>query len=276
MTNEASTMVVVARAALEGALRAALPHLPRRIPEDAPDNGAGLLRLAIVQDCVMALAAALDRQRAIAVRFNVLDGDSYADGVKSMWLRRSAVESLATFLAGVPVERVSLLLDEREGITVQETGVLYGPQMARVAPAAEPMDEDRVDAARLLRSRWMRTASTQRACCWMERKPCSIRMRPWRWTLRSSARSRRRLRPGRFLCVFVSGTGLGVHRPIWGSDACLGWSAGSVLLQAPVTGELLYDGPSIPYLEEALLPPVPVGSVGEPRGLRVYEGGEGL
>ena len=96
MTNEASTMVVVARAALEGALRAALPHLPRRIPEDAPDNGAGLLRLAIVQDCVMALAAALDRQRAIAVRFNVLDGDSYADGVKSMWLRRSAVESLTS------------------------------------------------------------------------------------------------------------------------------------------------------------------------------------
>ena len=66
MTDEASTMVVVARAALEGALRAALPHLPRRIPEDAPDNGAGLRRLAIVQDCVLALAAALARQRALA------------------------------------------------------------------------------------------------------------------------------------------------------------------------------------------------------------------
>ena len=145
MTDEASTMVVVARAALEGALRAALPHVARRIPEDAPDNGAGLLRLAVVQDCVMALASAIDRKRAIATRFTVLDGDSYGDGVKSMWLRRSAVEALATFLAGSPVERVSLLLDEREGVTVQETGVLYGPQMARVAPSAEPMDEDRVD-----------------------------------------------------------------------------------------------------------------------------------
>lgn len=139
MTNEASTMVVVARAALEGALRAALPHVARKIPEDAPDNGAGLMRLAVVQDCVMVLASAIDRKRAIAVRFTVLDGDSYGDGVKSMWLRRSAVEALATFLAGSPVERVSLLLDEREGITVQETGVLYGPQMARVAPAAEPV-----------------------------------------------------------------------------------------------------------------------------------------
>lgn len=29
-------------------------------------------------------------------------------------------------------------------------------------------------------------------------------------------------------------------------------------------------------LEEALLPPVPVGSVSEPAGLRVYEGGEDL
>lgn len=48
MTNEASTMVVVARAALEGALRAALPHVARKIPEDAPDNGAGLMRLAVV------------------------------------------------------------------------------------------------------------------------------------------------------------------------------------------------------------------------------------
>ena len=47
MTDEASMMVVVARAALEGALRAALPHVARRIPEDAPDNGAGLLRLAV-------------------------------------------------------------------------------------------------------------------------------------------------------------------------------------------------------------------------------------
>ena len=43
MTNEASTMVVVARAPLEGALRAALPHVARKIPEDAPDNGAGLI-----------------------------------------------------------------------------------------------------------------------------------------------------------------------------------------------------------------------------------------
>lgn len=94
----------------------------------------------------MALASAIDRKRAIATRFTVLDGDSYGDGVKSMWLRRSAVEALATFLAGSPVERVSLLLDEREGVTVQETGVLYGPQMARVAPAAEPMDEARVMA----------------------------------------------------------------------------------------------------------------------------------
>ena len=72
------------------------------------------------------------------------------------------------------------------------------------------------------------------------------------------------------------GDGDGRSSFIWGSDACLGWSAGSVLLQAPVTGELLYDGPSIPYLEAALLPPVPVGRVGEPAGLRVYEGGEGL
>ena len=244
MTDEASTMVVVARAALEGALRAALPHLPRRIPEDAPDNGAGLLRLAIVQDCVMALAAALDRQRAIAVRFNVLDGDSYSDGVKSMWLRRSAVEALATFLAGSPVERVSLLLDEREGITVQETGVLYGPQMARVAPAAEPMDEDRVDAARLLLDGAQAVLYQDAAV----EIPLRVRV----------------------------GDGYGRSSFIWGTDACLGWSAGSVLLQGPVTGELLYDGPSIPYLENALLPPVPVGSVSEPAGLRVYEGGEGL
>lgn len=208
MTDEASTMVVVARAALEGALRAALPHLPRRIPEDAPDNGAGLLRLAIVQDCVMALAAALDRQRAIAVRFNVLDGDSYSDGVKSMWLRRSAVESLATFLAGVPVERVSLLLDEREGITVQRRVSCMGLRW-------------RVSLRRL--SRWMRTASTQRACYWMERKPCSIRMRPWRWTLRSSARSRRRLRPGRFLCGSASAMATGGPRS---SGALMRASAG--------------------------------------------------
>ena len=70
------------------------------------------------------------------------------------------------------------------------------------------------------------------------------------------------------------GDGYGRSSFIWGTDACLGWSAGSVLLQAPVTGELLYDGPSIPYLEEALLPPVLVGSAGLSAGLRVYEGGE--
>lgn len=138
MTDEASTMVVVARAALEGALRAALPHVARRIPEDAPDNGAGLMRLAVVR----------------------------------------------TFAAS--------------------------------------------------------------AAAWQI--PLRVRV----------------------------GDGYGRSSFIWGTDACLGWSAGSVLLQAPVTGELLYDGPSIPYLENALLPPVPMGSVSEPAGLRVYEGGEGL
>lgn len=258
MTDEASTMVVVARAALEGALRAALPHVARRIPEDAPDNGAGLLRLAVVQDCVMVLASAIDRKRAIAVRFTVLDGDSYSDGVKSMWLRRSAVEALATFLAGSPVERVSLLLDEREGITVQETGVLYRPQMARVAPAAEPMDEDRVDAARLLLDGAHGVLYQDAA---VEMDPAVVR------TFAASAAAWQiplRVRVG---------DGYGRSSFIWGTDACLGWSAGSVLLQAPVTGELLYDGPSIPYLEEALLPPVLVGSAGLPAGLRVYEGG---
>ena len=252
MTNEASTMVVVARAALEGALRAALPHVARKIPEDAPDNGAGLMRLAVVQDCVVVLAVAIDRKRAIAVRFNVLDGDSYSDGVKSMWLRRSAVESLATFLAGSPVERVSLLLDEREGITVQETGVLYGPQMAR---------EDRVDAARLLLDGAQAVLYQDAA---VEMDPAVVR------TFAASAAAWQiplRVRVG---------DGYGRSSFIWGTDACLGWSAGSVLLQGPVTGELLYDGPSIPYLENALLPPVPMGSVSEPAGLRVYEGGEGL
>lgn len=261
MTGEASTMVVVARAALEGALRAALPHLPRRIPEDAPDNGAGLLRLAVVQDCVMALAAALDRKRAIATRFSVFDGDAYGDGVTSMWLRRSAVEALATFLAGSPVERVSLLLDEREGVTVQETGVLYGPQMMRVAPAAEPMDEDRVDAARLLLDGAHGVLYQDAA---VEMDPAVVR------TFAASAAAWQiplRVRVG---------DGDGRSSFIWGTDACLGWSAGSVMIQAPVTGELLYDGPSIPYLEAALLPPVPAGSVSEPAGLRVYEGRDDL
>lgn len=261
MTNEASTMVVVARAALEGALRAALPHVARRIPEDAPANGAGLMRLAVVQDCVMALAAALDRKRAIAVRFSIYDGDGGGEDVPSVWLRRSAVESLATFLAGSPVERVSLLLDEREGVTVQETGVLYGPQMARVAPAAEPMDEDRVDAARLLLDGAHGVLYQDAA---VEMEPAVVR------TFAASAAAWQiplRVRVG---------DGFGRSSFIWGSDACLGWSAGSVLFQAPTTGELLYDGPSIHYLEAALLPPVPAGSVGEPAGLRVYEGGEGL
>lgn len=261
MTGEASTMVVVARAALEGALRAALPHLPRRIPEDAPDNGAGLLRLAVVQDCVMALAAALDRKRAITTRFSVFDGDAYGDGVTSMWLRRSAVESLATFLAGSPVDRVSLVLDESEGVTVQETGVLYGPQMARVAPAAEPMDEDRVDAARLLLDGAHAVLYQDAA---VEMDPAVVR------TFAASAGAWQiplRVRVG---------DGDGRSSFIWGTDACLGWSAGSVMIQAPVTGELLYDGPSTPYLEAALLPPVPMGSVSEPAGLRVYEGGDGL
>lgn len=261
MTNEASTMVVVARAALEGALRAALPHVARRIPEDAPDNGAGLLRLSIVRDCVMALAVAIDRKRAIATRFSVLDGDAYGDGVISMWLRRAAVESLATFLAGSPVDRVSLVLDEREGVTVQETGVLYGPQMARVAPAAEPMDEDRVDAARLLLDGAQAVLYQDAA---VEMDPAVVR------TFAASAAAWQiplRVRVG---------DGDGRSSFIWGTDACLGWSAGSVLIQAPTTGELLYDGPSIPYLEAALLPPVPAGTVGEPAGLRVYEGGDGL
>lgn len=40
MTDEASMMVVVARAALEGALRAALPHVARKIPESAPGGHA--------------------------------------------------------------------------------------------------------------------------------------------------------------------------------------------------------------------------------------------
>ena len=261
MTNEASTMVVVSRAALEGALRAALPHVARRIPEEAPDNGAGLLRLAVVQDCVMALAAAIDRKRAIATRFSVFDGDNYGDGVTSMWLRRSAVESLATFLAGSPVDRVSLVLDEREGVTVQETGVLYGPQMARVAPAAEPMDEDRVDAARLLLDGAHGVLYQDAA---VEMDPAVVRT-----FIASAAAWQIPLR------VRV-GDGDGRSSFIWGSDACLGWSAGSVMIQAPVTGELLYDGPSIPYLEAALLPPVPAGTVGEPAGLRVYEGGEDL
>lgn len=261
MTDEASTMVIVARAALEGALRAALPHVARKIPEDAPDNGAGLLRIAVVQDCVMALAAAIDRKRAIATRFSVFDGDAYGDGVTSMWLRRAAVESLATFLAGSPVDRVSLVLDEREGVTVQETGVLYGPQMARVAPAAEPMDEDRVDAARLLLD-GARAVLYQDAAVEME--PAIVR------TFAASAAAWQiplRVRVG---------DGEGRSSFIWGTDACLGWSAGSVMIQAPVTGELLYDGPSIPYLENALLPPVPMGSVSESAGLHVYEGGDGL
>ena len=261
MSVEDSTLVVVSRAALEGALRAALPHVARRIPENAPDNGAGLLRLAVVQDCVMVFAVAIDRKRAIAVRFNVLDGDSYGDGVKSMWLRRSAVESSATFLAGSPVERVSILFDEREGVTVQETGVLYGPQMARVAPAAEPMDEDRVDAARLLLDGAHGDLYQDAA---MEMDPAVVR------TFAASAAAWQiplRVRVG---------DGYGRSSFIWGTDACLGWSAGSVTVQAPVTGEVLYDGPSIPYLEAALLPPVPVRSAGEPAGLRVYEGGEDL
>lgn len=261
MTDEASTMVVVARAALEGAFRAALPHLPRRIPEDAPDNGAGLMRLAVVQDCVMALAVALDRKRAIATRFSVFDGDAYGDGVTSLWMRRAAVESLATFLAGSPVDRVSLVLDEREGVTVQETGVLYGPQMARVAPAAEPMDEDRVDAARLLLDGAQAVLYQDAA---VEMEPAIVR------TFAASAAAWQiplRVRVG---------DGYGRSSFIWGTDACLGWSAGSVMIQSSVTGELLYDGPSIPYLENALLPPVPMGSVSEPAGLRVYEGGEGL
>ena len=261
MTNEASTMVVVARAALEGALRAALPHVARRIPEDAPDNGAGLLRLSIVRDCVMALAVSVDRKRAIAVRFSVYDGDGYGDGVTSMWLRRTAVESLATFLAGSPVERVSLVLDEREGVTVQETGVLYGPQMARVAPAAEPTDENRVDAARLLLDGAHAVLYQDAA---VEMEPSVVRTfaasaAAWQIPLRVRVGHR----GGRSLFI-------------WGTDACLGCSAGSVMIQAPVTGELLYDGPSIPYLEAALLPPVPAGTVGEPAGLRVYEGGDGL
>lgn len=261
MTSEKSTMVVVSRAALEGALRAALPHVARRIPEDAPDNGAGLLRLAVVQDCVMALASSIDRKRAIATRFSVFDGDAYGDGVTSMWLRRAAVESLATFLAGSPVDRVSLVLDEREGVTVQETGVLYGPQMARVAPAAEPMDEDRVDAARLLLDGAHAVLYQDAA---VEMEPTVVR------TFAASAAAWQiplRVRVG---------AGDGRSSFIWGTDACLGWSAGSVLIQAPTTGELLYDGPSIHYLEAALLPPVPAGSVSEPAGLRVYEGGEGL
>ena len=216
MTDEASTMVVVARAALEGALRAALPHVARRIPEDAPDNGAGLMRLAVVQDCVMVLAVAIDRKRAIAVRFTVLDGDSYGDGVKSMWLRRSAVEALATFLAGSPVERVSLLLDEREGITVQETGVLYGPQMARVAPAAEPMDEDRVDAARLLLDGAHGVLYQDAA---VEMDPAVVR------TFAASAAA------WQIPLRVRDGDGYGRSSFIWGTDACLGWSAGSVLLQ---------------------------------------------
>ena len=261
MTDEASTMVVVGRASLEGALRAALPHVARRIPEDFPDNGAGLMRLTVVRDCVLVFAVAIDRKRAIAVRFSVLDGDSYGDGVTSMWLRRAAVESLATFLAGSPVDRVSLVLDEREGVTVQETGVLYGPQMARVAPAAEPMDEDRVDAARLLLDGTQAVLYQDAA---VEMGPAVVR------TFAASAAAWQvplRVRVG---------DGLGRSSFIWGTDACLGWSAGSVLVQAPVTGELLYDGPSIPYLEAALLPPVPMGSVGLPPGLRVYEGREDL
>ena len=163
------------------------------------------------------------------------------------------------FLAGSPVERVSLLLDEREGVTVQETGVLYGPQMARVAPAAEPMDEDRVDAARLLLDGAHGVLYQDAA---VEMDPAVVR------TFAASAAAWQiplRVRVG---------DGYGRSSFIWGTDACLGWSAGSVLLQAPVTGELLYAGPSIPYLEEALLPPVLVGSAGLPAGLRVYEGGE--
>jgi len=259
MSVEDSTLVVVSRAALEGALRAALPHVARRIPDDAPDDGAGLLRLAVVQDCVMVLASAIDRKRAIATRFTVLDADSYGDGVTSMWLRRTAVESLATFLAGSPVERVSLLLDEREGVTVQETGVLYGPQMARVAPAAEPMDENRVDAARLLLDGAHGVLYQDAA---VEMDPAVVR------TFAASAAAWQiplRVRVG---------DGFGRSSFIWGTDACLGWSVGSVLIQAPTTGELLYDGPSIAYLEAALLPPVPVGSVGEPAGLRAYDGGK--
>ena len=261
MTSEKSTMVVVSRAALEGALRAALAHLPRRIPEDAPDNGAGLLRLVVVQDCVIVFAVAIDRKRAIAVRFSIYDGDGGGEDVPSVWLRRAAVESLATFLAGSPVDRVSLVLDEREGVTVQERGVWYGPQMARVAPAAEPMDEDRVDAARLLLD-GAHAVLYQDAV--VEMDPAVVR------TFAASAAAWQiplRVRVG---------NGEGRSSFIWGTDACLGWSAGSVLIQGPVTGELLYDGPSIPYLEAALLPPVPAGTVGEPAGLRVYEGGDGL
>lgn len=261
MTSADSTMAVVSRAFLEAMLRAALPHVARKIPEDTPDNGAGLLRLAVVQECVMALAVSVDRKRAIAVRFSVYDGDGYGDGVTSVWLRRSAVESLATFLAGSPVERVSLVLDEREGVTVQETGVLYGPQMARVASAAEPMDEDRCDAARLLlegaHASLYQDASVEMDLAVVRTFAASAAA--WQMPLRVRA-----------------GAGEGSSSLIWGQDSCLGWSAGNVLWQAPVTSERMYDGPSIPYLKAALLPPVPANADPQPAGLRYYPEGEDL
>lgn len=153
MTSEKSTMVVVSRAALEGALRAALPHVARRIPEDR-------------------------------------------------------------------VDAARLLLDGAHAVLYQDAAVEMDPAVVRTFAAS--------------------------AAAWQI--PLRVRV----------------------------GDGFGRSSFIWGSDACLGWSAGSVLIQAPVTGELLYDGPSIPYLEAALLPPVPMGSVGLPPGLRVYEGREDL
>ncbi len=123
-----------------------------------------------------------------------------------------------------------------------------------VAPAAEPMDEDRVDGA-----------------CWMERMGSSIRMRPWRWTLPSmrvrgvgggladsSARSRR----GRFWASSF----------IWGNVRASGgrWvSAASGYSDGRAPTRRAID----PYLEEALAPPVPVGALVSQRGCASTEGG---
>nr|DAK99632.1 MAG TPA: hypothetical protein [Caudoviricetes sp.] len=254
-----STMVIVGRASLEGMLRASLPHTAKKLPDGA-DDGAGLLRLAVVRDCLMGLTVSVDRERALAVRFTVYDQDVVDADVVSVWLRRAAVESLVFFLAGSPVSRVSVVIAPDSGVTVKETGVLYGAQMVHVAPAAEPTSEDRCDAARLI----LGAAGTRMyQDARIELDPATVRV--WAATARA----------WNMPLKVRHGAGEGRSAYLWGIDSCLGWSHGSVLWEGPTTSEPLYHGASIPYLEEAVLPPVPVG-VAQRADMRYYSGGEDL
>lgn len=142
----ADTMII-RRGPLYSALAALTPHLPARLTDDAWSTGAGLARLTVTDMTLLALAASKDRSRAVATSTAV--SEAAAEEPCDAWLPRVSLDAVVGMLAAASAGDVEVTIDERS-VTVREAGVLLGARSVTVPNMAEPVAENRVDAARML------------------------------------------------------------------------------------------------------------------------------